>query len=460
MSEKPPLHDPIADAFEGFRGDSLPAFVPPGADLVRGTVRRRKQARTAAAVACAAVILAGAGIAFASKGGPVDRLEPADPPTTTPTPGTSRSVSPTPTPSSTPSAHGPAASLAGTNWGDQAIPITGTDGCPGGTVTFENGAATVGGYTYRVLPAGAKAAFGDLDQDGADDAVISLHCGNGGELGSYLIGVGNANKASASPGTASASTAKPSLRALGTVRTENWGVAFKSYSVSGRDVVATVATILEDTERVQTRRYRWNGSQLVQRGGPASFPELKVELTADQYDWSTATLTLPFRGASTILEPTGRSCRKATVTLTSTSADGSQGAIQTADCEFWVSKVGTADLNGDGTPDALLSITATPRDNQATNDTGTRWYFGYTLRDGKPAPLGFVTAADLHGTEVGQPDAVTATSVTAGTRSVRVTQVFRSAGQPNQTLTRTFSWNGAGFSPSQAPPNPRADARP
>ncbi len=204
MSEQPPLHDPIADAFEGFRGDSLPAFVPPGADLVRGTVRRRKQARTATAVACAAVILAGAGIAVASKTGPIDRLEPADPPKTTPTPGTSRSLSPTPTPSSTPSADGPAASLAATNWRDQAVPITGTDGCPGGTVTFENGAATVGGYIYRILPASAKAAFGDLDQDGKADAVLALQCGNGGELGNYLIGVGNSTpQPSASPGTAS-----------------------------------------------------------------------------------------------------------------------------------------------------------------------------------------------------------------------------------------------------------------
>ncbi len=107
----------------------------------------------------------------------------------------------------------------------------------------------------------------------------------------------------------------------------------------------------------------------------------------------------------------------------------------------------------------LLRIAAVPLGGTYI-DTGTRWYFGYTLRAGKPALLGFVTAAQLHSTVANQPDVVTASGATAGTRSVRVTQVFRTAGQANQTLTRTFSWNGAGFSPSQPPPNPRADARP
>jgi hypothetical protein len=145
------------------------------------------------------------------------------------------------------------------------------------------------------------------------------------------------------------------------------------------------------------------------------------------------------------------------VTFTSASGDGTQGAVQTGDCEFWVNKIGTADLNGDGRLDALITITATPL---GSGSTGTRWYFGYTIRNAKPELIGFVTAADLHSTVEGESDAVSATRAAAGIRSVQVTQVFRTTGQPSQTVTRTFTWNGSGFSPNQAAPDPRADARP
>ncbi len=104
-----------------------------------------------------------------------------------------------------------------------------------------------------------------------------------------------------------------------------------------------------------------------------------------------------------------------------------------------------------------------PRPRVGTSDltTGAEWYFAYTFRNGKPELISFVTAAGLDNVnDNAQPD-VTATSVRASIREVRVTQVFRTPGKPNQTLNRTFRWSGGTrFAVNMPAPNPRADLAP
>jgi hypothetical protein len=438
MSDKTPLHDPLTDAFDSFRGDALPTFNPPGPDAVRVTVRRRQRNRSIAVAACAVVALVGTGVALANVRPPADGLQPAPAPSVTQSPTAS---GPTPStsvpPSSTASTAGGAVDIRTVDWRNTTIPIAQSGGCAGGLVPFKGGNAKRGGHNYEI--AGAP-AFGDIDGDGRDDAIVPFSCGDSHEPGNYLVGV---------------STGGPTLRGLGTIGTENWGVVFTSYDVSGGVVVVGVRNGLRDQQENQTRRFRWNGTTIVQISGPTRFEDSKPD--AATFDWSTATMTVPFKGASTTIQPNDRSCPRATVTFTHVREN--EGAVQTGGCEYWIKRIGTADLDGDGTTDALLRITATV---MGTGDltTGASWYFGYTVRGGKPALLGFVTAANLDNRDdTAQPD-VTATVAQAAAGRATVTQVFRSTGKPNQTLTRTFTWNGSGFSPGQAPPHPKADSRP
>lgn len=426
MSEKTPLHDPLGDAFDSFRGDALPTFVPPGPDAVRTTVRRRRRNRTIATAACAMVVIAGAGVALANFKPPADDLRPD------PANSVTASPSPSASPSTSPSASPPASASTDVrtiDWRNQPITIAPTTGCTGGMVTFRNGKATHDGHTYLVDE--AAPVFGDIDGDGHEDALLSLKCGTAQELGRMLAGV-NAGGES-----------------LGVIRGEHYLVAFSKIRVSGGKVTVDATDRSQDPDVTQTRTYRWNGSALAQVDGPTSFEE---KAATGAFDWSTATLTIPFKGAQATIQPNNRSCPRVTVTFTRVN-DG-QGAVQSSGCEYWIDRVGTADLDGNGTQDALVRISAL-RMGVGDLTEGGAWYFGYTVRDGKPVLIGFVTAANLDNPDENAPSEVKATSASASKGSVRVTQVFK-----DQTVTRTFTWNGSRFAPDKAPPNPAADARP
>ncbi len=426
MSEKTPLHDPLADAFDSFRGDALPTFVPPGPDAVRTTVRRRRRNRTIATAACAMVLIAGAGAALANFKPPADDLRPEPADSVTASPSLSPSISKSPSPSPSPSA---AANVRTIDWRNHAFQIDRSDGCTGGMVTFRDGKATHDGHTY--LADEAAPVYGDIDGDGHEDALLSLKCGTAQELGRMLAGV-NAGGES-----------------LGVITGEHYLVAFSKIRVSGGTVTVDATDRSQDPDVTHVRSYRWDGTALTQVSGPTSFEERTGTGT---FDWSTATLTIPFKAAQTTIQPNNRSCPRVTVTFARVS-DG-QGAVQAGGCEYWVQRVASADLDNDGSQDALVRISAI-RTGTGDLSEGAAWYFGYAVRDGKPVLIGFVTAANLDSHDDDEPTAVKATSASASKGSVRVTQVFR-----GQTVTRTFTWNGSRFAPDKAPPDQTADGRP
>jgi hypothetical protein len=442
MSDQTPLHDPLTDAFDSFRGDALPTFTPPGADAVRTTVRRRQRNRSVAIAACAVVALVGTGVALANLRPPADGLEPAPAPSVTDTPTPTATPTTSATPSTIPSAGTGALDLTKVDWRNHSVPIPASTGCPAGDVRFQDGAATIDGYEYALLRLdGLRTAYGDVDRDGRPEAVLHLSCGNGGDGKEHLIVI-------------AAHTNQ--LRAIGSTGTEE-RAAFTAYQVQGGEIVATVREGGTNAARSQTRRYKWDGAKIVQVGGPSRFEGRSAQVDTSTYDWSTATLTIPFQRASAAIEPNNRSCPRVTVTFSHVHEN--EGTVQSGPCEYWLKRIGTSDLNGDGTTDALVRISAIVA---GTGDltTGASWYFGYTIRDGKPALLGFVTAANLDNRDDNAPEDVTATTAKAGAAKVTVAQVFRSTGKPNQTLTRTFTWTGSGFAPSQTAPNPRADSQP
>jgi hypothetical protein len=441
VSDQTPLRDPLADAFEGFRGDSLPLVTAPGPEAVRGVVRRRQRNRAIGVAAFAMVALIGAGVAFATAGGPNDRLQPADRPTpsSSASPSATPSGSASPSPSTSPSTS--PASLRTVSWRNATISLPALTSCPGGTITFTNGAAKIGDHQYSLLLTDPKPAYGDVNRDGREDAVFPVYCGSGGTGQVQLIAV---------------SAAGTALRAFGTVTLEADRLSFASYTVADGAIVATVREAPDGgaAPRTQTRRYRWNGGAFEQIGGPSAFPAAGPDATS--FGWSTATLAVPFRGAAAAIQPNDRSCPRLTVTFTRVSE--TEGAVQSGGCEYWITKLATGDLDRDGTPDALVKITATAIGGSSFG-TGTSWYFVYTVRAGKPALVGFVTAAALPAEADTAKLEVQATGASAGS-GVRVTQIFRAAGKPDQTLARTFQWNGSRFAPSQAPPDPRADIAP
>jgi len=315
--------------------------------------------------------------------------------------------------------------------------------CAGGVVTFRNGLAVTKTGTYRILRPGKKAVYGQLTGDRLDEAVLPVDCSPpNSEYASHLVGV----------------TGRPgALRVLGdAITTENWGISIDSVRITGGQALVTLTERLTDHPRTQIRGYAWTGTEFQQVSGPTKFPEPVVDGT--NFEWSTATLTLPFKAASTTVQPNNRSCPRVTVKFTHVQ-DG-VGAVQSNGCEYWVHKIATVDLNGDGSADSLVKITAT---RLGTGDltTGAEWYFAYTFRNGKPALISFVTAAGLDNVNDNAKPDVTATSVRASIREVRVTQVFRSPGKPNQTLNRTFRWSGGTrFAVNMPAPNPRADLAP
>jgi hypothetical protein len=334
------------------------------------------------------------------------------------------------------------ASLRKVDWRNASLtlPRLASDGpaCRGGAVKFKNGVAVTSNSRYQVLPGDDRAEYGDINGDRREDALLHVYCGpTGREASDWLV--------------AMKSTAQGKPAPLGAIEPDG-GYWFTGYDVHSTGMVLAELTDIPGS-RTQSQRFGWNGHAFYRLGDD----DHQQRVDATNYDWSRATLTIPFRGATATVQPNDRTCPRKTVTFTNAGTD--QGAVQSGRCEYWIHKITNADLNRDGTPDALVRITATAIGG-GTLSTGNIWYFGYTIRDGKPALLGFVTTAELPSQADTGSREIYSNWAVASTGTVKVAQRFTLPGRPQQTLTRTFRWHGAGFTPSQSAPHPRTDIAP
>jgi hypothetical protein len=219
--------------------------------------------------------------------------------------------------------------------------------------------------------------------------------------------------------------------------------------VNGGEIVATVRQSV--TDRTQTRRYRLSGT-FRQVGGPTSFPDTPADqpggaVDVTTYPWLDSPLDLPFAGSTFTVNPNGQSCPRIRAQFRSGSASG-------GGCTYNVS-TGDAlygDFNGDGVMDVVLEISA-------ARSLRNSWLFAYTLRDGKPALIGFVAGAFVANADPNAPyDVETVGRSVSGRRLTA--QQFTLVNGKHQMLTRTFSWNGSRFVADQPSPVTRTDARP
>lgn len=420
-----PLADPLAEAFEGFRGETLPYLAGPGGAGARATVRRRRQLRAGAAVCALALLAGGSALALARLTPATDRLTPATPPASAPAsapadpaPSTGPSPSPSPSPSAAP------VSLRATDWANAALTIPKAGDCPGASVTFSKGSAASGDYSYTILPGTFAPAYGDVDGDGTEDAVVLVTCGtNPLPIQQLLVISGTGHT-------------------LGAVTMSFASYGFGAYSVRAGKIHATVAELADG--RTQQRIYGWNGSRIVQTGGPTVFPAVPPPaVTAATFDWTNATLPLPFSGP--VPDPGGGTCPTGTVTF-------ANGTAHLGACKYTISQfqptAATGDLDGDGNTDILLGIDAGRSDWNS-------WMYAYTLRDGKPALLGFVTALVLKDPASGMIQVLSGVTITGHT--VSLSQMYY---KTFPTQKRTFTWSGGRLVPDAAPHDPAADKRP
>ncbi len=187
--------------------------------------------------------------------------------------------------------------------------------CDGGLVTFVNGRATVRGSAYRILPPGKEPVYADIIGDSRAEALIPVQCGPvNSEYSDTLVAF-------------TGQALRP--RGFGSIKTNTWTEGMAGVRVTDKKVVeVTVKEHTGDYPRTQIRGFAWNGSAFRQVSGPTEFPP---EVNGYSFDWSTATLTIPFKGAGTTIQPNDRTCPRVTVTFTRV-RDG-EGVAQAGGCE-------------------------------------------------------------------------------------------------------------------------------
>lgn len=264
MSDQTPQHDPLADAFQSFRTN--PGLHAPGLDAVHRTVRTRRRTRIATVSAAVVLAVGGGGASLATVASQPDEVMP------TPSPSSSQSVNPTPTQSPGPG------DIRTIDWLNATVTLPRrSDDCPGGKITFSNGraevpdsAANLGKYSYTIAStAGAPPIYGDINQDGREDAVLSVLCGTVG-LRSGVIAV-----------TASGSE----LTVLGWIVGGRHDQEYvKPVSIAGDGTITFHST---GPRSDITETFRWDGNSFVRTG--------QYEL--DSARWSEETLEVPSIGS-------------------------------------------------------------------------------------------------------------------------------------------------------------------
>lgn len=311
--------------------------------------------------------------------------------------------------------------------------IKGDARCPGGPVTFVEGIGKAEtGATRPSTYVQDSVEFGDVDRDGREDAVLMVTCYR---LGNPRIGV---------PAVYAFGVADGAPKQIGVVTPPT--VYPSSYSVSGGAVTVNARAVdSPDAEPVKFK-LRWNGTAFTERTGKEAY----------LYDWGSEPLALPFKAAQVPLRPRSdgrpdKSCPKATVDFEDggmfyrtgeyTSPDGIVYALRAANF---------GDVNRDGRSDVVVTLTCGDRDNMI--ETQSSWAYLYTVKNGKPVPLSYLTTTtwldgytDIHDVKLSRGKV----------------ELGQYAGTSDTSVDRSFRWTRKGLKAAQPLPGfPNVDVAP
>jgi hypothetical protein len=301
----------------------------------------------------------------------------------------------------------------GLNWADATLELRDLDvRCPGGPLRFAGGYAEVD--TGATTPSSffqGPVKFGDVNRDGRDDAVLSVACWPNGHsqyalTATYAYGVENG---------------APKL--IGAVTTPP--VAPESYSVRTGKVTVKARPDGDETSPLLTFTLRWDGKSFQERSGKAAY----------LYDWGNARLALPFTAAAVPMGDGSRDCTRITVPFAGNPRQGE--FVSDDELSYGLRANEFGDVNRDGVTDVRVSLSCFDRRVWARPAV---WNYVYTIKNGKPALLSYLTASDSAAgfTAIGD--------VKLSRGKVTLTQF---AGTSDVQVDRTFRWTRNGLTAQQ-----------
>lgn len=294
--------------------------------------------------------------------------------------------------------------------------------CPAGPVKFTDGTATIDlGEDRRTDMYQWPVQFGDVNHDGKEDALFGVSCFPPfGRSSATLYAFGVKNGAPVR---------------IGVVTTP--AVELDTYRASGGTVTVTARPDRQPETEALTFKLRWNGSGFVERSGKGAY----------LHNWGDESLALPFKAQSVPL-PGGRPCPRATVDFDNHGEFSRSGEKATDGFVYAIDAHDFGDINRDGVTDVLVTLFC--MDGNADH-TG-RWVYAYTVKNGKPVPLSYVTTAEGIGGWTGISD-------------VRVSKgkvaLVQHPGTSDISVERTFRWTHGGLKADKPLPGyPKVDVAP
>ncbi|MDQ1645943.1 MAG: hypothetical protein QOJ50_2127 [Cryptosporangiaceae bacterium] len=303
------------------------------------------------------------------------------------------------------------------------LPVPAFDSsCPSGPVKFTDGIAqkldSNGKVVYELF-IGGPVVTGDLNRDGNADTTISLSCYAPVHTNTVLL--------SYATNTGSAKYLGKAFGPAGSVT---------GFQMTGHDLAVTAYPERDTTKEPLNFRLHYTGSGFAETTGKAAY----------LIDW-TRPMAFPLHAPVTVADGVAPCDSKVnTFTLKDDWLRHAEGHRNGLTYDIQVAMFG--DVNGDGVTDALVSLSC----QQTTGEGSGQWLYAYTVRNGAPKLLGFVTTDHLQKVYTG------AGNYAISNKTISLTQA---AGTSDNEVARTFRWNGHGFTGTPALPGfPNVDVAP
>jgi hypothetical protein len=165
------------------------------------------------------------------------------------------------------------------------------------------------------------------------------------------------------------------------------------------------------------------------------------------FDWPNATIALPFRNAEVPLQNMNHQfvalCPRVTAHFAPPSPGATAGVYVKNGFEYWFTAKAAGDVNGDGVQDIVAGVSCANQDGQA------EWNYVYTVKNGKPSLLGFLTADN----SLAGWSAIGDVHIVNGHIDLKQTD-----NTSDVEIDRTFTWDGHKFTADKPLPHvPGAD---